>query len=314
MKKKYYQDISAYRISGLDIQKLEGRSAIPPGPAVKSVAALPLIVRGPRWVKFSDQYFRIQKEGLYRFWDWGKVRNIGPNAPPKLLAKNRQYAQVVFFRNDILTLLSSLAIIQLHGWQHHELSYSKKLRQAKKGNLSITCGYISSFCCELLKCLGWKARLVSSLRVEGDWNTYDCGHSLFEFYWPRYKKWVLADVDMHSMFLKNGKYLNLGEVSRLIARSKDFETQPLTYPGIGGVDTSEGVAGQFSRFASSEITTFHPALKKEWFRRSLRIPLICNADGWWFCCDDPILRKRAAGYSDTYKPMATKEWFKKFYP
>ncbi len=312
--KSIYQDIIAYHISGLNARNFTGSYVRPTQATIKSVGTLPLVVRKPQWVKFSDQYFHIQKEGLYRFWDWGKVKKTGPGALPKTIGKARQYAQVIFFRNDILRFLGSLAVIHLHGTHHQKLPHTKRLIEAKRGNLSLTCSYISDFCCELLKEFRWKTRRVAALRVKGEWNTFDNGHSLFEFYWPKLKKWILADVDMHSMFLKNGNYLSLGEVSQLIQQGKDFDLEPLTHPGFGGLDTSDGVLKNFSFSAMCEVMNYDPQIKKEWYRQTLEVPLIIDDQGAWFYCDNPKDRERTiTNYSPWYKPMDKKDWFRKFY-
>jgi len=116
------------------------------------------------------------------------------------------------------------------------------------------------------------------------------------------------------MFLKNRKYLNLGEVSQLIQQGKDFALEPLTHAGFGGLDTSDGVSSDFSFSAMCEVPNYDPKMKKEWYRQTLEIPLIIDDNGAWFFCDNPKDRARTASYTSWYKPLDKKEWFKRFYP
>jgi len=308
-------DISAYRYTGMEIHELDGQWHHPGAGEILPVCALPLLVDAPCWVQFADRYYRLDGEGLYRFWNWGRVRYDSETDLPCTVEGQREYNSVIRYQGDLLALLSSVMHIHLHGYAHEQLPFADQLRQAKSGNLSLTCGYIAQFVCRFLDTVGVKARRVSGLRLEGQYNTYDNGHTLNEVFWPTLQRWVLVDVDLHRIFRdrEDGEYLSLAEVSARIRRGQDFHLEPLTHAGLGGIDLTQGVQGEFCAPLLLEGVFYHPDLMKQWFRRTLRVPLVNTEEGAYFYCDDPDEHARVARYSPNYLPMSQDDWMKRFY-
>lgn len=306
-------DVASYLFSGTAVTPVRGKAAPPAGVQPKPVARLPFITRESQWVRFADQFFYLRKEGLYRFWDWGKARWEEQWARPEILNQRKRYACVILFRKDILTLLSALATIHVHGTLHRGLPFKDQRAAARRGLLSLTCGYISGFCRKMLEDLGWQARRVSGIRTEGEYNTYDNGHTLFEFYWSIRHKWVLADVDMCQMFVKDGVYLNLGEVSGLIQDGQDFDLKPLTSTGTGRIDTSQAVTGDFPGYEQFHHGFSNPEMIKQWFRRTLAVPLISDEGHDFFFCDEPSARKKAERHMKRFAALSKEVWLERFY-
>ena len=311
---KIQHDLAAHFQAQLNITELQGRQNLPAHTKAPRVDRLPLIVRQAQWVKFADRYFYLRRAGLYRFWDWGKVKCATADGLPQTLDNRTHYSCVILFRRDIIELFRSLAAIHVHGKGHYGLSFPDQRAAAKRGLLSLTCGCVSDFTCWLLTSLGWKTRRVGAMRVRGPYNTYNNGHQLFEFYWPQYRKWVLADIDMCQMFVKNGAYLNLGEVSLLIQTGQDFQLQPLTITGTHRVDSSRAVTGEFCGFEMFQNAEGNPALSKQWLQQFLEIPIISDAGQGLYFCIDPARRRRVSRYSPDLIPLDKPEWFHRFYP
>ena len=178
----------------------------------------------------------------------------------------------------------------------------------------MTCGHISTFLREFLPRLGWRVRAVLCMRLEGAYDTYDNGHSLIEFYWPKFRKWVLADVDLHHMFVKGGTYLNLAEVSELVHTGRDFGLEPLTLPAVGAVDPSDAVTGDFAAYTYAEPMFADERVLKTWYRRCFAVPFVGgDDDGWYFHCDNERDRQRILRYSSSYKLLDKRDWLKRFY-
>jgi len=290
-------DLSAHFFSAGKVAPLRGKPAPPVGVNPKPVARLPFIIHESQWVQFADRYYYLRKEGMYRFWDWGTARWGRERSCPETISRDKSYSCVILFRRDIVELLSSLAAIHVHGTAHESLSYAEQRTAARRGLLSLTCGHISDFCCRILADLGWRTRRVGAIRIEGEYNTYDNGHQLFEFYWPVREKWVLADVDMCQMFFKDGEYLNLGELSSLIQDGRDFDLRPLTSTGTGRIDSTQAVAGEFPGFENFHHGFSDPEMVKQWLHRVLTVPLISDRGKVFFFCRSPAGRGKVERYS-----------------
>lgn len=306
-------DIAAQFHAGLTITSLRGRPELPPGATAERVGNLPLIVRTSQWAHFADRYYFLRREGLYRFWGWGKAKWIGPLERPEVVDEHKRYGCVILFRKDILKLLGAIATLHVHGISHTRLPHEERITKLKQGNLSLRCGDIASFISQLLTDMGWRTRLIHCCRTEGEYDTYDCGHCLFEFYWPEHRKWVLADVDTHQMFVKNGMYLNAADIRELLERGETFSLEPLTVPGIGSVDTSDAVAGRFSGDAYANPIYVDMNLLMAWYERIFGMMAVCAEGGSYFTCSNPADRDRLCRYSSGYKPMEKREWLKRFY-
>jgi hypothetical protein len=310
-------EICLQHFEGRKITMQEGIFNLPAGQSARRVQALPLIIREPQWVKFGNRYFYLKKEGLYRFWDWGKVQFSAehPEDMPKVLneRKEKEYSCVILYRGDVLKLMGSIATIHLHGRGHQELSFSEQLKRMKHGCLSLTCGYLATFMVSLFKELGIKGRFVAGMCLGEPYNSYDNGHSLNEIYLARLRKWILVDADVGQVFLKNGRYLSSYEVSELIRTGKDFDLKSFMVPDVGVWDTSEAASGNFPSFSFSGIAFGNKINVKAWYRRVLRVPMVQGENGFYFYYDKPRDRERLLRYSSDYKAIDKKEWLRRFY-
>ena len=306
-------DISAYRVRGAEAQFLQGRLEAPEGKSPVTVRSLPLIVRDRQWVRFADRYWRLDREGLYRFWDWGRIRLDGPKDRPRLLSKRRDYSCVILYRRDLLTLLHSLAAVHVHGYAHTWSSHAQKLRAAKTGSLSTICYETGMFLRRLLGSLGVRARFVMGMRSQGRYNVYDNGHSLLEVWWPGLNKWVLADVDLHCMLTRNGKYLSLLELYETLRAGRDFQIERLAPGCMGSVDTTDNVAGRFSYPLYIESIYGDTALMKQWLTTCFASPGIEDGGCYWYFSDIPSERPRLAAYMKEYRLIDKAQWIRRFY-
>jgi hypothetical protein len=292
---------------------IAGRKKAPPGVAVVSALRLPAIIREPVWVKLGDRFFHLKREGLYRFWDWGKVRVPADGSAPVWLQAPRRHVNVIVFRRDILALLGAVATLQHHGHRHIPLSFAEQLRHLRRGALSLTCGPSSQFVRELLGRFGWETRPVSCVRLAGAWTGWNDGHILNEMYWPRLRKWVLVDVNAHRMFVRNGVFLNAGEVRDLVERGEAFDFHWLTPRGLPLVDITPEVLGEFP-MSSCGLAGWHDddAMRQS-LGELLRMPLLPHEGHFWFWSDDAAQIERICRYRPDARPLPRRDWLARFY-
>jgi hypothetical protein len=306
-------DISAYRLCGTQAQFLQGGAEFPKGQRPPPVASLPLIVRDQQWVKFANRYYYLDREGLYRFWDWGRIRLEESKGKPRLLSKRRDHSSVILYRRDLMTLLHSLAAVHVHGYAHTRASYEQKLQAAKAGSLSTICYETGMFLCRLLGEMGLRARFVMGMRHRGCYNVYDNGHSLIEIYWPGMDRWVLADVDLHCMFLRNGRYLSLLELYETLRQGRPLEIERLAPGCMGSIDTTDNVAGRFSYPLYIEAIFGDDALMKQWLSTCFASLGIEDQGCYWYFSDIPSERPRLAKYMKDYRVIDKARWIRRFY-
>lgn len=311
-------DIAAQFQAGMHHERLTGREACPRGVAPKRVETLPLIVREPQWVRFADRYFHVHREGLYCFWDWGKGRykldGVHDRDTPEALSSRRRYSSLILYRGNVPVLLGAVGTLQVQGQRHNSLPFKAKLRQMKRGWISLTCTPVAGLVTELLGVLGARSRLVMGMRVEGRYDRHDVGHSLNEIFDAKSGSWWLADTDLHRFFTRKGHRLSLHEIVELVRRGGDFELEPLTKPGLVGVDASDALNGEFGLYTGMVSLVADESLLKDWYRRKFAVPFIRAADGfWYFRSRNTAERERMLRHSPTFRTLAEKAWHERFY-
>ena len=309
-----FHDITAQFWDRTGVVPLRGRPQPPRGAVAPDLAALPTIIRKAQWVRFADRTFHVRREGLYRFWDWGRVRMPDPDGRLIPLETHHRYGSVIVFRNDVVGLLASIAAVQLHGDRHECMSFEDQLAQLKRGCLSMTCGPVTHFLVRLLSGLGVRARPVDLLRVEGRYNTYDCGHVILEFYSRPHGKWVAVDMDLHATFSHRGRPLNAAEVSACLARGEEPQFEPLTMQWVGTSDPSDALDGGFGWTPIVEALFGDPQLRLQWYRRVFAVVLHFDDGGvMCHCATSPLARRRAAKMHPTARRMDPDAWQERFY-
>lgn len=150
---------------------------------VKNAVELPdqLVVK-PGVYKLGNNVIDMNKEGLYR-----------------LLFPGYKNYQVIVYKDNIMSLLSSIAWIHTHGDNDDPNRFSDLCRIATRDKLYLTCSYISKFSRKLMGSLGIKTRIVKGMTLN-KWNDFDNGHVLLEVFHPGLNKWILADIDNNRLF------------------------------------------------------------------------------------------------------------------
>lgn len=121
-----------------------------------------------------------------------------------------------------LNLVELISLLITHGSKDdNENSQQKRVKIIGSRPLSLTCGESSTFVHKILTDLNIKSRLVLTL-TNDDWNTYDNGHTMLEFYSKKLNKWILYDVDLKNTFSNKTIIMSLWE----LINSNNFEVIP----------------------------------------------------------------------------------------
>lgn len=285
----------------------------PAGVPLRAAAELPLILRERTWIRFADCQFHLQQEGLYRLWDWGQTRQDAAGTAPEWLPGPRVYQNVILYLGDLQALLGAVATLQHHGHRHIGLPFADQLEWLRHGSLSLTCGPSSQFVRELLAPLGWHTRPVSLIRTRGPWTGWNDGHILNELYWPRYRRWVLLDVNAHRMFVKDGRFLSAGEVCDLVRSGQSFDFHWLTARGLPLVDHAAEVLGEFPMGSFGLGGWYDDAAMQRSLGELLRMPLLAQDGVLWFHPENQTQVRRLCAYRADVRPLSRDEWLERFY-
>lgn len=144
------------------------------------------LIVSPGIYKIGNNVVDMRKEGLYR-----------------LIFPNENNYQAIVYKNNLKTVLSSLAWIHAHGDVDNKLSVDQLSDKAVHDKVYLTCSRIAAFSCKVLNGLGYKTRTVGGIANEVR-NGFDDEHTLLEVFDPIADNWLVADVDNNSVFKRKG--------------------------------------------------------------------------------------------------------------
>jgi hypothetical protein len=214
-------------------------------------------VVSPGIYKIGTQALSMKNEGLYR-----------------ILMPFQQNYQVVVYKKDVITLLSSISWIITHGTSDDGASFDSLIQKAKNDKIYITCEKACNFAKQFLSMYDVQSRLIQGRALDKP-NGYDEGHVMLEVLLPDTKKWMLFDIDNNAIFkTTNGnEFLNLLEFKNALDNN-DLQIVDLSLDKK--VDISQFKEGDYSfSFYSESITASRKTLQK-WYRRILGVVLIDN--------------------------------------
>jgi len=254
---------------------------------------LPLVVEPGAIVKWGERNYSLEKEGRYCFMEG-----------------HRLVRQVIVYKRDKMALFRGLAQIQVHGHRHDGLNFQEILEVAKKGRVSLTCGSISSFICKLLPLLGIKARMTITLTMD-EWNGYNNGHTMVEYWDSDLERWILLDVDGHCLFKIDDKLLNLLEFCTAVNQGKNYDVVHLTKLGL--YDYGDCLDNGMDQTCFFDDIFHDGTALKLWHKRIAQTCGIFFNNKFIFCAEDLGIISRIQSYSEGFYCLPRKEWVKLFY-
>ncbi|MFA5866263.1 MAG: hypothetical protein WC975_16450 [Phycisphaerae bacterium] len=261
---------------------------------LRNVQELPLVFNQPCFVQAGNQFFKIVEEGFYRF-------SVFPTTTH----------QRIFYRSNRPRFVGAIGQLHIHGWRENKKPVSELIENAKSRFVSVTCGIIREVGIELMSQQGIKARRVSTFTID-KWNTYNCGHALYEYFDPKESRWILADSDAGVMFRANGRWLDTDTVCRLNREGKPWDVISVA-TGFNLDLCCEHVEPQIAFYALSMCSWVNPIQSRRFFDRVFQVTAI----GEDYTVDTPAQKGRFEALCGTaklkYKYLPPAEFRAKYY-
>lgn len=259
---------------------------------------LPLILTERKTVRMEGEVYRLEEEGLYRFFDLQNRR--------RAYDKNDK-RQVILYHGDVWRFAGHLTRLRAHGFRHGSLPSSRWEEMARLGErVAITCGSVSLFVRGHLAAQGVKSRNVCSNTMEPMLG--DNGHVLCEILDPKEKRWILYDSDAGCRFRAKEKYLDLEETCRLYRSGGTAELNFISWASMDCFDydlhnesRNRAFSLQFEGLFRDE-QTLHA-----WYRRILQVPVI---SGNYAVCSEEETRQLKAFYGQSQRCTPWQQWRK----
>ena len=155
---------------------------------------------------FNGKPYDCTKPGIYRF-----------SQPQK-----ENFQRVVFEKGNVFANIKMLSLLSIRGNCDNRKSIAEKKRIVAERYLRVTCTYNCLFVKNVLSVHGVSTRMVQGHTLD-PMNSYDNGHSLLEFFSDELGKFIVVDVDKKGYFVKDGKILDLFELSHSLHLKENFE-------------------------------------------------------------------------------------------
>lgn len=331
-----YHDVGAlhYGREGVSPVEASGGAADESGESgdVAASSSLPFLLEEAVSLTFADHRFHLTTPGLYRFWDWGEVEEIDGGIAPRAseAAPVGGFDSVVLHGGDLHAVLVALSVLQVHSARHNDCDDEDLLERARRGNIAVTCGRMADFGCRLLGRLGYATRSIRLWRVEGDYNSYDNEHHVFEVRWPDAASdpagWVLVDLDLGRLFVAGTAAVDgaapdnlagMAELNRCVVAGEPFRAVPLS-PISTRIDTSGAVEGRSPEYEMFAHTFADEDRLHEWYRRVFAVPAIQEDSEWVTAVEgadaERILRyDQSRGETFTRTVLSRDEWSSRYY-
>ncbi len=227
-------------------------------PDVKDAPLLPnKLIVAPGIYKAGSSIVDMNREGMYR-----------------LIFPDENNYQVIVYKHNLLSLLSSISWIHTHGNIDNDATAEDLATKAMHDKVYLTCSRIAAFACKELTQRGYKTRMVGGIAGDSS-NGFDDEHTMMEVFDPATNKWIVADIDNNSIFrlkdTNNGAFLSFAQFREALYNNNlDF------YP------LSKDVRYDISGFKSKNDYAFGFIMERlhnkeelaKWYRRIFRNVLV----------------------------------------
>jgi len=246
------------------------------------------VIHEPSFYQWGGDVYDLRNEGYYYLVDF--KRGIDRN--------------IIIYKNDIFSLMSSLSWLVVHGSNDDRKSFDNKYSKLLNNKLSLTCGDLSSFASSILDSLNIENRVVHFFTMD-EKNSYDNGHVLIEAKVDN--QYILFDLDNNQYFKTNERILS----------AKDF-IDNTNWDAIEFVKLSIDSNTDSQNFYSGNIS-FHGFMDyvnsniKAWYKRVLQVPLIVENDIAYVGLSDKQSEDSVLDYHPKAVILTKDEFNKKFY-
>lgn len=287
LRKIYRKQIAPEKLLAFHITPLGiSESRIRQKSTIKSVVSLNDIklINNPIEIATSDYYVNATQEGLYR-----------------VIQENGVTTQLIVFKDNLKILYFSIGSLFLHSiGPDNYLETEKLLKIATKRQLEITCGTVTRISKSIFESLNILSREVGFFTLK-NWNNYDNGHSLLEFWDNTLNKWVLIDFDLKCMIynVNNGTPLSLLE----LINGVDFELRFFAPRQI----TGNHYRNTDPKFLTQPIFLDDKAAK-EWIQQKAEYPLLKFKEKYYCPIDNEYLKLKIKRLLPGYNYCSSEEF------
>lgn len=201
-------------------------------------------------------------------------------------------------------------ILHYYGSHENSLTVASMLKKLTVERQPLICGSASLFVQEILRQLGHKARVVTSLRRE-NFNSYDNGHTVIEVL-SKNNEWFLFDPGYGGWLKQGDQFLSGLDLHNAILRDEEFQFVPVRFRNFGGFFDADGVDLGFeleSKWFSREATV-------QWYREVFRIFGIeksGQAGHYLFLADNSEEAEIVQTYSPVYHAVGRNDFETTYY-
>lgn len=253
----------------------------------------------------------IIKPGLYEYY--GNLYRLDTPGVYRFMKPYKDNSQRIVFKKgeDVQVLLSSLAWIITHGYRDDAKSFNQWMQIAKTRKLSLICIKVAELTRQVLTQEGYRVRLVQTATLEPR-TGYNDLHVMDEVYIPKYKKWVLFDVDNGVYFTHKGNMLSLLELIKY-AQKKDYRLNFIAN------DTRLDIANYYvmlknnNRYSFAFLAEWIDADLKLWYKRVVQVGIINTPKKAYFTTDNETVKRYVTKYYPWFTYMPKKRFINIFY-
>ena len=244
---------------------------------------------------FNGKPYDCTKPGIYRF------------AQPQ--KKNLQ--RVVFEKGNVFSNIKMLSLLSIRGNCDNRKSIAEKKRIVSQRYLRVTCTYNCLFVKNILSLHGVSTRLVQAHTLE-PMNSYNNGHSLLEFFSDELGKFIVVDVDKKGYFTKEGKILDMFELSHSVHLKENFEFT--SYTNLPMMDF------RFEDINTSYDYSFIETLNyasddgiQNTIKRTCQFPVFTENDKNYYCIWQKEQADRVSQIDSSWIHLSQEDFYQKFY-
>jgi glycosyltransferase involved in cell wall biosynthesis len=224
--------------------------------------------------------FALETPGVYKFHRTG--RNVGQ--------------RVVFGHDPLEALLNLSGWLWAYGADDDALPAGFLYDELLHRRVDVLCYAGAVLSARLLTDAGFASRHVVGLTLD-TWNSHDNGHTLVEVR-DHAAGWIAYDPSFQTLFLSRGTPVGLLELSRLVRSGEAFEVRFLPCArGVGQFPAQQSDFGFWLEHRARDAGEL-----RRWYRRTLQVALIADANSYVFTGDEPT-RDRVVTYVGLGRPV-----------
>jgi hypothetical protein len=223
----------------------------------------------------------IIKPGVYEFY--GNIYNLKKPGLYRFMKPHKENAQRIVFQkgDDVQILLSSLAWIITHGYRDDAKSFGQWMQIAKKRKLILICSKTAELVKQILTEEGFRVRLVQTATLESPRTGFNDLHAMDEVYIPKYRRWILFDIDNGVYFTHNGHKLSLFGFLKY-SQNEDYKLNFIANDTRVDISNYQVKSQTKNEYSFGFLAELIDANLKLWYKRVVQIGIVPYGEKLYF--------------------------------